>query len=261
MQSLYTDNYTSGGRTAPPPPSYSYAQDHADIWYPENDLTTMILPMPSPSAPIHETFMPNDPEVYIQPPPSPSLPQSLTPDRSWPDISTLSLSDIQIYIDAFMRYSAHTRAAYTSAISDLRLSTSLFLFQPTPLTTSVTTAYTSSFTSALSSTHALFPAQEAYRAALEAFARFVRELVDLLPKASPVKKRLGSVFEQGFKEMMEKEEEVRAGLRGLAEPTMKGGVKIGVGVYIICVGERERNWVAWERSLGAWAGEAMKALG
>ena len=83
----------------------------------------------------------------------------------------------------------------------------------------------------------------------------------MLPKESPVKARLGSAFDQGFKEMTEKEEEVRASLRGLAVQTTKGGVKIGVGVYIICVGERERNWVAWERSLGAWAGEAMKALG
>ncbi|KAH7079184.1 hypothetical protein BKA63DRAFT_563830 [Paraphoma chrysanthemicola] len=261
MQNAFTTNCTNGGRTAPPQSSYGYAPDHTAIWYLENDLTTMNPSMPSSSASNHRKLMLSNPEVYTQPSPSPPIPQFLSPDRSWPDVSTLSRSDIQTYIDAFTRYSAHTHATYTSAISDLRLATSLFLFQPTPITTSATAAYASSLTSALSSTHALFPAQDAYRAALEAFARFVQDLVDMLPKASPVKARLGSAFGQGFKEMTEKEDEVRASLRGLAVETTKGGVKIGVGVYIICVVERERNWVAWERSLGAWAGEAMKALG
>lgn len=176
------------------------------------------------------------------------------PLRDWDDLSNLKTRVIRKLLNVLKERCAIARDATDDSLTTLEISTYVFNSDHDPFEPAAGfPKYMKALNKAKLAGRALFPPQTAYRDAITALNMLVTDLVDLLPKNHPEKKRISSELNEGRSKARQDEEMVQKTLH-------PGNTSLKPMTYVATARMRFVNWAKEEEKLKAWAEECMDAL-
>jgi hypothetical protein len=191
---------------------------------------------------------------------SPAASHVLPAHREWVDLFDLDMPVILAHLRSLTLRCATMRAALSTAVTELDILMQSFLNKHALTSSEDIANYLRTFNIIVDVGRGIFPPQEAYRSAITTFGLFVTDLINLLPKGSPLRTRMRAEFDKDMVGADAQEEAVRKLIRDLVHGTCKGGERYALAVYLGIMRQRFKNWSAEEERFNARANECVVAL-
>jgi hypothetical protein len=186
----------------------------------------------------------------------PPAPRPNTTNRqSLKDLSKEEISNWQI---SLINRSATARAALTTAIYTFTAHNQIFNDTHAPDHTSII----SNLRNATLAANLMFKPQKEYHDAVKTLRFFVIDLINVLPHYSPVKNKIGPLYNVLMAQSSETENKVGTGLYGMANFNVQnqGQEREGAGRFVDMMKERIEIWEREEKTLVGWARECMDVI-